>query len=137
MLNLTNTVFNTNNEVFVGYQDGVDKVFCQSRLDAMVRSNQDRYSEGKKRLTKKQFNLLLFIYKKSSNPNVSYNTHELNKMLGNRQAYETSLRDRLFNLIPYIEPRERRSKSGHVISRTWIVTDLGKELLKSLNYFIE
>lgn len=136
-INPINTVFNANSALFVDYQDGVSKVFCESRLDAMVRSNTDRYLEGKKRLTKKQFKLLNFVYKKSSNPHISYNTHELNRILGNRQAYETLLRDRLFNLIPYVEPRERRSKSGHLIARTWVVTDLGKEILKSLNYFIE
>lgn len=71
-----------------------------------------------KKLTTKQSSLLSLVKNFSGS-----NTHELAQLRGDRQAYESNLRDRLFNLekLGLIKSVETKSvKNPHwVISRVW------------------
>lgn len=131
-INRENVIYNLCIKLYVSYQNGVERVYCNSKLDGLVRFEVAKYNNGHKRLRKRQLELLRFIFFITKDNKFLYNTHELNQKLKNNQTYETLLRNRLFKIIPYVEPRERRSSSGHLISRTWMISDLGRELLITL-----
>ena len=87
-----------------------------------------------KKLTNKQINLLATLAKFNNS-----NTHELAYYRGDRQAYESNLRDRLFRLCPFVTFTEF-TKDGKVenpddgkyriiTKRVWSITEAGREVL--------
>jgi len=57
--------------------------------------------------------------------NQGCNTHQLAQLRGDRQAYETYLRDRLFTLVSKGKLRyeEVYGECGFVIQRCWYITE--------------
>lgn len=59
------------------------------------------------------------------------NTHQIcDAVNGWHQAYESSLRDRLFTLEAYglVKSFERKGRRGQVVARTWHLTQVGLEI---------
>ncbi len=65
------------------------------------------------------------------------NTHQIAQARGDRQAYESYLRNRLFRLVHAglldVQTTQCSPDSGWVIERKWSLTPLGRNLLRPSN----
>lgn len=71
-------------------------------------------------LTKRQEELLELV---KDNPGL--NTAELSRLRNDRQAYQSTLRDRLFKLFRrnLITCQEKRGKNRQIVERKWYATE--------------